>query len=277
MKKNKHSKPYSKDGQIPQLSIVPGVVVIAVIMAAVFSVLFIVLWRSDNVTLYFAGIFTSSPGVSEDGLLSDGDVRLPDETEIVLSGDQFHTPDFSAAVRSRGKMAELLRTIRRSDRFEQTFWISYKSGEPELMTLMRNGNQYRIESSDVLIVCDGSIVYMRRSIDGFPLFENRWNVGDGRFSAENEIGIPALEEIISWVEQSVGVPRMTFDERRKNITLTDIKEEEQVRSVMLTYETGMLLEASAETTDGELLYRCESVFYTLEPDFSDDTFRIPMS
>ncbi len=276
MKKNKQPKLYLKDGQIPQLSIAPGIIAIAVTMAVVFAGLFIVLWRSDSMTLYFAGIFTSNPAASDDVSLSENGVRLDGTSAVVFSEEQFYTPDFSATVRNREGMVNLLQTIRCSRRYEQIFLVSRGAEAQETVTIRRNGEQYRIETADVLIVCDGNVVYRCRRIDGAVSFENRWNVADGNFSAENEIGIPTLEDIISGVEKSAGMPRMDFDDQRKTITLRDIEEDGLIRSVTLTCETGMLLNSCAETVTGETLYRCESVSYTIDPFFSEDTFKIPM-
>ena len=273
MMKNKQSKTSAKE---TTLSIVPGVAVIAVVTATIFAVLFIVLWRSENVTLYFAGIFTSNSHSPEGSEPLTEEIRLPAETGTELSGDPLYTPDFSLAAESRAGIAALLRTVKCDSRYKQTFLISYGSGGVDMVSVMRDGEKYRIEAADVLIVCDGDIVYMRRTVDGSISFENRWNVDEGGFSAEDEIGVPALSEIIAWVEQSDRMPRMTFEERTKNLSVTGIVGDGLIRSVTLTYETGMLLSATAETVERMLLYQCDSVFYTRDPDFPNDAFRIPM-
>ena len=67
------------------------------------------------------------------------------------------------------------------------------------------------------------------------------------------------------------------DERKKTITLEEITEGEIIRAVTLTYETGMILSAFAETADGEPLAQCRSMFYTMNPEFSADDFLVPMT
>lgn len=273
MMNKKNTKTSAKE---TRLSIAPGVIVMAVVMAAIFAVLFIVLWRSDNVTLYFAGIFTSASPSSDGADASHGDIRLPAETGAVLSKDHLLTPDFSEASRTRDGMAELLRTVRVDSRLEQTFLVSYGTGGIDMVSVLRDGEKYRIETADVLIVCNGDIVYMRRTVDGGISFENRWNVDEGSFSLSDEVGVPALEEIIAGVEESEWMPRMTFDERKKSISIDGIAENDLLRSVTISYETGMLLKASAQTFDGQTLYQCDSMFYTKDPDFPEGAFTIPM-
>lgn len=274
MKNNKKQKSSQKE---TQLSIVPGITVIALIMAAVFAVLFIFLWRSDKVTLYFAGIFTSSSDPAHDGEPSSGDIRLPAESGVTLSEDRFYTPDFSEAGASRESIADFLRTVRCADCYEQTFLMSYQSGTTAIVSVLQNGDKYRVESTDVLVVCDGSTVYMRRNAENGISFEHRWNVADGAFSVENEIGIPSLDDIIAGVEQSEMRPVMTFDKRKKALSLMGILEEDLIKEVTLAYETGIVLQVFVKTWSGETLCQCSSIFYTLNPEFPEGAFEIPMS
>ena len=277
MKRMKKHNRSEKEARTTQLSIIPGITVIAVVMAAVFAVLFLLLWRSDNVILYFGGFFSSSAQSSGDGNSSAGELRIPYETDMILSDDRFFTPDFEESAKTVDGISELLGTVRRHDRYKQTFMVSYRSGSPEMVSVLRDGDRYRIESSDVLIVCDGHIVYMRRQIDGEIAFTNRWNLSEGAFSPENEIGIPTFESIIYGVELAESLPILTYDERKKTITLEEITEGEIIRAVTLTYETGMILSAFAETADGEPLAQCRSMFYTMNPEFSADDFLVPMT
>ena len=266
-----------KEIQIPQLSILPGVTVIAVCMVVIFAVLFLFLWRSENIILYFGGFFSTSSKQSANGDALAGGVSLPEETGMIFSEDNFFTPDFSGAAETVNGMVELLRTVRRCDSYKQNFLISYRAGSSEVVSVMRDGDKYRIESSDVLIICDGHIVYMCRYVDGDIAFTNRWNREEGTFTYESEIGIPSLDTVIGWMEYAEEMPELTFDERKKTVSLTGIASEGFVRAVTLTYETGMILYASNETSNGELLMQCESMFYTIEPDFSKDTFLVPMT
>ena len=217
MMNNKKNKASAKE---TRLSIVPGVVVIAVVMTAIFGVLFLLLWRSDNVTLYFAGIFSSSSLGEEGEEPLAGEILLPQETQVELSEDRLLTPDFAAASESRSRMAALLRTVRCASRYEQTFLISYGTGEPDMISVLRDGEKYRVEASDLLIICDGDVGYVRRTVDGNIFFENRWNVEDGWFFPEEEMGVPSLDEIVMWVELSDRMPRMTFDDKNKIISLS---------------------------------------------------------
>ncbi len=274
MKNNKKQKASQKE---TQLSIVPGITVIALIMAAVFAVLFIFLWRSDKVTLYFAGIFSSSSDPADDGNSSVGDIRLPAESGVTLSEDLFYTPDFTEAGASRESIADFLRTVRCADCYEQMFMVSYQSGPTAIVSVLRNGDKYRVETSDVIVVCDGSTVYLRRTVEEGGSYEHRWNVGEGAFSVENEIGIPSLEDIIAGVEQSEMRPVMTFDDRKKALSIMGIGEGDLVKEATVAYETGIVLKAFVKSWTGDTLYQCSSVFYTLNPEFPEEAFAIPMS
>jgi len=274
MMKNKRKQ--KNNAKETKLSIVPGVCVIAGIMVAVFAVLFIIMGRSGNMSWYFGGFFSSSFGSSDKTDSPPGNIVIPSETSTVLSNDYFYTPDFTQAAQTQDGISSLLQTVRGNHRLEQTFLISYQSGPVKMVTVMRDGNKYRIEAPEVLVVCNGDIVYVSRTVDGTLSFENRWNVEEGSFSPENEIGIPSFDEIIRWVDESEMLPRMSFDEQKKIISLMGIVEDNLVKSVTLTYETGLVLSVSIDTFSGTNLLQCDSVFYTLDPAFTDDIFAIPM-
>ncbi|MBE6598372.1 MAG: hypothetical protein E7638_02895 [Ruminococcaceae bacterium] len=276
MKKNKDKAVTEGETKIPQLSIVPGVAVIAVSLAAVFSLIFVFLWRSDMMVMYFGGMLSSSFKQTSDTESSSGNILLPSETEVILSGDMLFTPDFSHVSESREKMAELLRSVRVYDCYEQILSVSYNEGPAEEITVWRDGARYRVESADSLVICDGETVYLRRSLEGFEVIEHFFPVEDSSFSPEEEMGIPVLRDIIADIEVSETLPKINFDAKEKIVMLSDIAHEGLVKAVSLTYETGMTLYVSAATADGTHLYRCFSEDYTLDPGFPKDAFKVPL-
>lgn len=276
MKNKKIKKEPPSEVQISELSIVPGISVIAGIMAVIFAALFFVLWRADHITLYFAGFLSPSSQYSDEG--NEGDIiKLPMQSNGIVGDDLLFTPDFAAVPGNLQEISAVLHSVRQHDTYEQTFSLSYREGKPAQISFLRDGNKYRIEGEGLLVVCDGNTVYMRKSGGGLISFENRWNVDEGMFSAEHEIGIPSLEEIVEGVENSETVPDFNFDDGAKSIMLSNINRNGVQKAYILSYETGIVRYAAAVSDDGVHLYQCESVKCTLDPVFAEDAFRIPMS
>lgn len=274
MKWYNKQKSEESEQKIPQLSIIPGITVIAVLLAAVFAVLFIFLWRSDMTVIYFGGIFSpSEPPQKTEG--SAGSIVLPPNEGETFGEEQRLTPDFAALSEDPDGIVTLLRSVRPVECYEQTLSVSYNEGEAVTVTVYRDGDRYRVETPERLVICDGETVYLRQTAEDIGVYEHRWSVKESAFSPQHDLGIPFLSDIIAEVENSETPPSVTFDEKDKVILLSGIRKDGMVNAVSVTFETGMILYVSSSTADGDHLYRCFNTAYTLDPVFPQETFMVP--
>ncbi len=258
--------------QAHELSVVPGVTVIALAFAAVFVVLFLFLWRSGMMVSVFGGIFSSSAEEGSEG--ERGSIELPESSGISFDDEHFYTPDLTELPEDKAGIAALLRAVRSCERYEQTLSVSYNEGTAVTVKVLRDGNRYRVETENMLVICDGELVYLRE-LGGIGPYEHRWRVTESDFSVKDEMGIPFLEDIISAVENSTTTPRINFDERDKVLLLSDITENDLVKAVSITLETGMVTYVSAAMADGTHLYRCFNTSYSIDPVFPAGAFTVP--
>ncbi len=274
MKWYNKQKPEESEQKLPQLSIIPGITVIAILLAAVFAVLFIFLWRSDMTVIYFGGIFSPSE-TSQKMEGSAGSIVLPLDEGETFGEEHRLSPDFSALSEDPAGIVSLLRSVRPAECYEQTLSVSYNEGEAVTVTVYRDGDRYRVESPERLVICDGETVYLRQSVEDIGVYEHRWSVKESAFSPQHDLGVPFLADIIADVENSEVPPSMTFDEKDKVILLSGIQKDGMVNAVSVTFETGMVLYVSSSTTDGNHLYRCFNTAYTIDPAFPGETFAVP--
>ncbi len=274
MEQNNKPKTTEAEQRIPRLSILPGVAVIAVFLAAVFVALFIFLWRADMMVMVLGGIFSSS-GKQESGGEAAANIHLPPPETHAVSDEIFLTPDLSHLPEDKEGIASLLRSIPPCERYKQMLSVSYNEGGETTITVFRDGERYRVESEVYLVICDGKTVYLRQNTKGTKPYEHHWDVADSEFSLNHEMGIPFIQDIILSVENSETTPNVDFNDIEKLVLLNEITENDVVKTISMTYETGMILYFSAETTDGKSLYRCLSTSYTIDPMFSPDTFAVP--
>lgn len=277
-KDKKQASPESgAETQTPWLSIAPGITVIAAVMLALFAVVFVLLWRSGMLPSYLGGLFSPSGGKT--GLLesTDNEISLGGDAGQSFSGENFYTPDFSDVAGNKDKITELLRSVSPHDCYQQVLAVDYGSDAWEHITVWRDGEKYRVESEGKLVVCDGETVYIRKEVNGFIRYEYTWSAASGQFTPESEAGVSSLEDIIAEIEASSGIPEFSYDDPDKMITLDGVEDEALVRSYGILYETGIVLFESAATAEGDVLYRCYTTSYVLNPEFSADTFVIPQA
>lgn len=249
----------------------PGIATITAVLFLLFAGVFVLLGRAGMLPDDLRGIFAPSEEETDDFDSSSGAIRLAEDAGNVFSDENFFTPDFSEAARDREKLAEVLQSIDVCVRYRQV--LDVDSGA-ETLTILRDGDKYRVESKGKLVVCDGETVYLRMEPDVGLCYERVWSVAEGRFRFEDETGLSSLSEIVAKLEASPTAD-CSYNETDKVIVLDGVMDAGTFWSYGISFETGIVLFESAVTGENDILFRRYTLSYTVDPDFEEDAFVIP--
>lgn len=271
MKKKRKAASPEREAGFP---LAPGIATIAAVLLLLFAAAFAMLGRAGMLPDYLRGIFATSEEKTDDSASSPGAIRLAGDEGNGFSDENFFTPDFSEVARDREKLTEVLQSIDACVRYRQILAVDFGE-ETDTVTILRDGDKYRVESKEKLVVCDGETVYLRMEPDDGLSYERVWSVAEGRFRFEDETGLSSLTEIVAKLEASPTAADCSYNETDKVIALDGVMDAEASRSYGISFETGIVLFESAVTTENEILFRRYTLSYTVDPDFDEDAFVVP--